>query len=921
MFVGREAEVERIERLIEGARRGTGGALVIRGEAGVGKSALLADAAERAGDIRVLRATGIASESELAFAGLMELLRPVLGYVDEIPPLQADALRGALALGPARGYDRFAVGAATLSLLGGVAEREPIVILVDDAHWLDRASLESLLFAARRLTDDSLSVVLSVRSDEFSAVDLAGLEVLDVEGLDLEATTQLVARGGGSSLTHQQVQQVHRSTGGNPLAIVEIVSRGESLGMLDSPIRVSERVEQAFAARVEQLSSSTRTALVVAAADDTGEVGTIARALHVLGMEVGALGEAESSGLVVIGDGRLSFRHPLVRSAVYQAAPPATRRAAHAALAESLGDGEWRSDRRAWHRAAAAVEPDEDIAAELESTARESQQRTGYSAAALALERSAALTPVPAMAARRLFAAADANWHAGSTGRVEGLLDEALGRSSDPLLRADIQHLRGRLAHFHGDCERAYELLLHEALMVAPDDPRRAAEMLANACHSYLYSAQRGSNLDALLDALGQVEDLPGSAGAPVMVALGAALVSSGRIDEARPLLERSIPVLTESYAERRDAHLLARAANCHGWLEDYAAARDLAAHALDRARRDGAAGAVAYCAEYLGEYEMALGHTAAAIAAFDESHVVGRETGQPQIEAWAAIGLAHIAAMQGEEDECLAHLARAQACGVRLTYLSIDIVGAIVGQLADSLGDPEGAVAAYEPAVNLDAELASYIPSTTSFDLIEAYVRAGRLEAATQATARITPHVRQAWARAGLARCQGLTGAPEEFDRPFTDSIDLATRLHTPYHEAKTRLCFGERLRRAGRRTEARNHLRSALTIFEQIGATPHAKRTRTELRASGETLRTRHQDAAIDELTPQELQVAQIVADGATNKEAAARLFLSIKTIEAHLHRAYRKLGITSRDQLPLALQRAHDTMIEGEQVPSPF
>ena len=469
MLVGRRIECERIERLLASARAGDGGALVLRGDAGVGKTALLEFTAEAAGDMCVLRADGVAWEADIAFAAALELLRPVVTHVGALPKAHRDALAGVLGLSPAVERDRFLVGAATTALLARVASQRPLLVVVDDAHWLDSASLEALLFAARRLAGESVALMFAVRDGIATAVDDSGLPALALSGLDRDATAKLACELLGSSLTHAESDRIYRSTQGYPLALRELSRLGHAADGLDAPVAVSETVERAYARDVERCAGGVRAVLLVAAADDSHDLGTISTAAVGLGVDPAELENAEALGLIELSRGRVRFRHPLVRSAVYQGAPAAARRAAHKALADATS-GDWQADRRAWHRAAATLGPDAGIAAELEATARSARARSGYGAAAQALERAAQLTPDREARARRLLDAADALWHAGRAKHADELLDEALERSVDPRLRASVQHLRARILHFRGDPMRARKLLVDEGVRVASHD-------------------------------------------------------------------------------------------------------------------------------------------------------------------------------------------------------------------------------------------------------------------------------------------------------------------------------------------------------------------------------------------------------------------------------------------------------------------
>src|ERR1700757_1430992 len=445
VLLGRAAECAQVDCLLTAARAGTSGTLLIRGDPGIGKTALLRYAAERAGPMTVLTARGIEPEAAAPFCGLLELRRPSLHCRERTPPPRALALRSALALGPAAATDRFIVGAATLSVLAAHAEESPLVVLVDDAQWLPASSSAALVFATRRLLADSVAIILAVRTGEAPAIEAAGLPEVVLGGLDREASGALLARHAQAAVPPEIVDRLVRTTGGNALALVELAAGAPDLraDLLDGLAPVATSVERAFLRRTSDLSREARRALVLAAAVGSGELSTIAQAAATLGIDTGALQEAERAALVAIADAELEFRHPLVRSAVYHAAPADERRAAHRALAGVFG---WRhdQDRHAWHLAAAAFGPEEPAARALEQAAARAQGRGAYAVAASAFERAARLTPDDGQArARRLLSAADAAWLAGQAQAALGLLDEALEGCADRRVRAAAPPPRG----------------------------------------------------------------------------------------------------------------------------------------------------------------------------------------------------------------------------------------------------------------------------------------------------------------------------------------------------------------------------------------------------------------------------------------------------------------------------------------------
>ncbi|HJS69987.1 MAG TPA: AAA family ATPase, partial [Gaiellaceae bacterium] len=465
MLYGRDPERSRIGELLDDARASRSGVLVISGEPGVGKSALLEDAREQAGDMRVLSGAGVESEAQLPFAALHQIVRPILGHAESLPQPQAAALRGALGLAAGGSGDRFLVSLAVLSLLAEAAEERSLLCLVDDAQWLDDASADALVFVARRLEAEGIVILFGAREGDVRQFEAPGLPELQLGGLDAGAAGTLVDRSAGVALSPELRDRLVVETGGNPLALLELssaLSEAQLSGAeaVLAPLPVSARVEHAFLARVNRLPEETQTLLLVASADDSGELTTVLRAAAQLGAEAEALDGAEQAGLLRVHGTRLELRHPLVRSAVYQAAPVSRRQAAHGALAHVL-DGEAEADRRAWHRAAASVEPDPSVGEELEQAGERARRRSGFAAASLAFERAAALTTDEEHRARRLTAAAETAWLAGRVERALVLLEAARPLVSEPIQRADIDRFLGLIEMTRGVPADACQLLLH----------------------------------------------------------------------------------------------------------------------------------------------------------------------------------------------------------------------------------------------------------------------------------------------------------------------------------------------------------------------------------------------------------------------------------------------------------------------------
>jgi DNA-binding CsgD family transcriptional regulator len=893
MVVGRHAECARLESVIAATRAGAGEALLLRGVPGAGKTALLEFVAGRDDDLTVLRAAGVPGETEVAFAGLHEALRPVLPLVGDLPKPQRAALSGALGLMPAVEGERFLVGAATLGLLLLASATRAVLVCVDDAQWLDGPSLDALLFTSRRLAGAPVGMVLTARDEPVPGLDAARLAEMPVGELDRVATGLLASELIGKPLDAGSVNAIFATTQGLPLAVTEWSRLGDVAGSGAAPVPVSKLVERAYAKDVEAAAKPVRAFLLIAAADDSGELATVLAAAERAGVPGGAAEGAEALGFLDVADGRVRFRHPLVRSAIYQSATAPQRRRAHQALSASL-TGEWQADRRAWHRAAGVAEPDEDIAADLASMARRARARSGYAVAARALERAAALTPSAEDRAQRAIAAAQDFWRAGRVSHAEQLIASALERTTDDRLRADAEHLLGRMTHFRGDGPAAFDILADAALRVEPADARRAAVLMAGAMHASWFCLRP----DRLRSTAAETARLAVAAGAdddPELCALtGAALTVCDRLEAAAPFLRRSIALATGA-----DPQPMVFAAMSHGWLCEYAAARDLAARALEAAHELAAPGSVAFANEMHAQYLCALGDYDGAAAVWTETIRMAEATEQVHMVAWSKAQLAYIAAQREPGDAAIRLVDEAHELGDPLWFMGATASSWVRGTSALACGDAEAAASALA-GTELDVCQVGYDPWTVGTDLAEARLRAGDAVAARETLDRLAPHACQPWARAALYRARGLVAADDGFDAPMTRAVDAFARLGVRVEEARSRLCHGERLRRAGRRVEARTQLRAALGIFERLGCAPWIARTEHELRASGETLRVRRPRDGVEDLTPQERQVAMLAAAGLTNKEAAARLFLSVKTIEAHLHRTYRKLGIHSRSEL---------------------
>jgi len=894
---GREAERSALAALLDGARAARSGVLVIRGQAGVGKSSLLADAVGHADGARVLSTQGIESESELAFSALHQLLRPVAALLDRLAPPQARALRVAFGEEDGGPGDRFLVSLATLSLLAEAAETGPVLGVVDDAQWLDDASATALVFAARRLEAERVALVFAVREGDARGFAAPGLPELRLSGLAGHAAQALLDERAGHPVAPAVTEQLVAGTGGNALALVELAAaltpaelRGEE--PLRPALPLTEGVERAFLAQVRRLPEPAQTVLLVAAAEGAGQVGVVQRAARALGADAGALDVAERSGLVQVREGHLAFRHPLVRSAVYGAATTGDRQRVHTALAGALGrHGD--ADRRVWHRAAATAGPDDGVAAELDEVARRAARRGGFDAACAALERAAELTGgAEPRAWRRWEAAANARL-AGQHDRALRLLDAARSSTSDPLLRADVDLLRGAVELVAGSADTAEQILVTAARDVLGIDPGRALHLLVIGAQAASLASNRGAGVE-----IGRL-----AAQLPLGDALrdrffGSLLVGcghyfSGDLAAALAPLRRAV-----GYADELDENmLLTWAARAAFYLGDDAAAYRLDSRAVALCRAAGAVGDMLPPLQRLALSQLLLGRWPAASASAGEALRLARETGQGNLASLPLGWLAVLAAYRGHD--------------VELRSLSTQIEAALAAHpmaVADDVrqwarGVAEAAAGHRAAALHrLERVTSPAVALMASLDRVETAAHDGQRETALAWLAPLEEFAAVTgapWALARVAHCRALLAEPDAAEQLFRAALDHHDRAERPFERARAELAYGEFLRRARRRGDARAQLRAALATFDDLGAAPWAERARQELRVSGETARKRDASTLLD-LTSQELQVARFVAQGLPNREVAAQLFLSPRTIEYHLRNVFQKVGVSSRTEL---------------------
>jgi DNA-binding CsgD family transcriptional regulator len=892
---GREAERSALAALLDGARAGRSGVLVLRGQAGVGKSSLLADAVGRAGDARVLATQGIESESELAFSALHQLLRPVTALLDRLPPPQARALRVAFGEEDGAAGDRFLVSLATLSLLAEAAETGPVLAVVDDAQWLDDASATALVFAARRLEAERVALVFAVREGDPHSFAAPGLPELRLSGLAGPAAQALLDERAGQLVAPAVSEQLVAGTGGNALALVELAAaltpaelRGEE--PLRPALPLTEGVERAFLDQVRRLPEPAQTVLLVAAAEEAGQVGVVQRAARALGADGGGLDAVERSGLVQVRDGHLVFRHPLVRSAVYGAATTGDRQRVHTALAGALaGDAE----RRVWHRAAAAAGPDDEIAAELDEVARRAARRGGFDAACAALERAAELTDgAEPRAWRRWEAAANARL-AGQHDRALRLLDAARWSTSDPLLRADVDLLRGAVELVAGSADTAEQILVTAARDVLSIDPGRALHLLVIGAQaaSLASDSSAGVEIGRLAAQLPLGDALRDRFFGSLLVGCGHYF--SGDLAAALAPLRRAV-----GYADELDeSMLLTWAARAAFYLGDDAAAYRLDSRAVALSRAAGAVGDMLPPLQRLALSQLLLGRWPAASASAGEALRLARETGQGNLASLPLGWLAVLAAYRGQDAELRSLSTQIEAALAAHPMAVADDVRQWARGIAEAAAEHRAAA-----LHRLERVTSPAVALMASLDRVETAAHDGQRETALAWLAPLEEFAAVTgvpWALARVAHCRALLAEPDAAEELFRASLDHHDRVERPFERARAELAYGEFLRRARRRGDARAQLRAALATFEDLGAAPWAERARQELRVSGETARKRDASTLLD-LTSQELQVARFVAQGLPNREVAAQLFLSPRTIEYHLRNVFQKVGVSSRTEL---------------------
>jgi DNA-binding CsgD family transcriptional regulator len=905
LLLGRRSECAALDQLVASVRSGPSRVLVLRGEAGVGKSALLEYLVAHASGCGLARAAGVESEMELAYAGLQQLCAPFLDHLERLPGPQRDALGTAFGLRAGDAPDRFLVGLAVLSLLSDIAEQQPRICIVDDAQWLDEASAQALAFVARRLGAESVGLVFAVR-EPGDERHLAGLPELSVGGLDDREARELLATVVAGPLDERVRDRIVAETRGNPLALLEL-ARGRTtaelaggFGLPGGPA-VPGRIEQSFRERLAPLPPATRLLLLVAAAEPVGDPVLMWRAAARLGIGPDAAAPAAGAGLVDFG-AQVRFSHPLVRSAVYGAAAPQERQRVHGALAEAT-DADADPDRRAWHRAQAAAGLDEDVAAELERSAGRARARGGLAAGAAFHERAAELTPDPRRRAQRALLAAQAKHQAGAPDAALRLLPVAQAGPLDELERARAQLLHAQITFAMTRGRDAPPLLLEAARRLEPLDARLARETYLDAFAAALSADRlvRGGDAGQIAAAV-LAAGWERSARASDLLLDALSLVTRDGYVAGAPALKVALRAFRdERLCEEDELRWLWLAGRVARALADDEAWDELTARHLQLARRAGAFAALPVALTDRVLVELFSGRTGVAMSLAAESDAVVEATGS-HVTLRTSIVLAN---WRGQDAEAVALIeARRQDVlrrGEGLWLAATDWGSAI---RYNGLGRYEDALAAAERAAGDARGLG---PSMLLLaELVEAAARCGQAERATGPLAQLAAMAEAAgtdWALGTHARAAAMLAGGEAAERLYRAAIERLSHVKTCATLARAHLLYGEWLRREHRRVDARQQLRVAYTMLSDMGMEAFAERAHRELRATGETVRKRSV-ATLDDLTPQEVQVARLASSGQTNPEIAAQLFLSPRTVEWHLRKVFGKLGVGSRRELRAAL-----------------
>ena len=898
-LLGRVRERAAIDRLVESARQGSGGALVVHGEPGVGKTALLDDSVEKASGLRVVRSAGVEGETELPFATVQQLCGPILGFEERLPRPQRDALDVAFGRSPGPAPNPFLVALAVLGLLSEAARERGLLCVIDDAQWLDRASAQALGFAARRVSVERIAILFAARELGQALRTLPELHVEPLGHVDARTLLESVLPG---PVDDQVLERLVVESRGNPLALVEL-PRGLTSAQLAGGFGMHAAgpmhagIEESFQRRVASLPREARLLILIAASEPTGDTTLVWRAAKRLEIPEWSALAAESSHLIEFRP-RVAFRHPLVRSAVYRTADPADRTSVHQALAEAT-DPETDPDRRAWHRAQAAVMPDEDVAEDLERSAARAQARAGFAAAAAFLERSAALTLEPARRAGRALAAAQAKHLAGAIDDALALIETAEAGPLDDFQHAQAEVLRARVAFATNRGSDAPPLLLAAARRLEALDVQLARETYLDALTAALYTGRLAGAVDTRVVAEAALGAPPAPAPRPVDLLLDglATLIAQGpaagtpRLRDALKAFERQD---VESSQALRWRWLAGRAA---GLIWEHEAWDLLTAHHIRAARAEGMLAELPLALDTRVGVHLFAGETKAAAALVEEAQALASLMGDGIAPRYGSLGLA---AFRGDEDAFMRLVQTGTAdFEARGEGLGLTAASWMTALLYNGRGRYEEALAAAAAATR-PGEV--WFATFALAELIEAASRTDHPEQGAEALETLrasTGASATPWALGVEARSRALLAEDDAAETLYREAIERLEPTRLRLDLARAHLLYGEWLRRKARRIEARSELRAAYELFTDFGMEAFAARSRIELEATGERARKRD-SSTLDQLTPQESQISRLAAEGNTNREIAAQLFISPSTVEYHLAKAFRKLDVTSRTQL---------------------
>jgi DNA-binding CsgD family transcriptional regulator len=902
-MLGRDDERSAIDDVLTAARGGRSGALVFVGDAGMGKTTLLDHAVATATDFRITRIAGIESEAEFGFATLHRLLLEFLDRLEELPDPQRDALGSAFGLVDGPPPDRFLVGLAALTLLAAVAMERPLLCVIDDAQWVDRESLDTLAFVGRRLYADRMALLFAVRPEPGRQVHLEGLTDVPVGPLGEQHTLELLASVASGPVNVEVARRIVATTEGCPLAVTELARNltAAQLGggdVLPDPLPLSGRLERHYIEQVRRLPSDTQLLVLLAAAQSSGDQAALWRAADELGISRDAATPLDDGDLVDLGN-RVAFRHPLIRSAVYGGAGAGARRRVHAALAR-VSDRASELDSHARHLAAASLGPDEEVASELERAALRAGDHGRYAAHAALLTRAAELTPDRERQVDRLLAAAQLHLTAGSPSRARAALDDVRAELADPRRRAQATRLRAALGAYDMPA-RIPAVLLDAAEDLESLDPRLARDTYAEALEASLVSCQitTGTTPEAIARAaLRAPSDKSGDVTmADLMIDAFGTRLGVGYVEAVEPLRRFVAALLADDPAPRGFTRWSAPGSDAAAELWDADGYRGLLLRMEEDERERGGLDALRITLGGLGHCDMWAGRFASSEARHDEATAISTALGAPAF-IWEMLKV-ELFAWQGRVAETRSIVEVLTAHGDRFAGVAVNLALVASTILDLGLGDYDSALATARELFESDSP-----PQGTQIlpELVEAAVRNDETSVARHARDRLAVRARasgSAWALGSLARSDALLASDDRAEALYQEALHQLGRTYVRTDLARVRLLYGEWLRRRQRRVDAREQLRIAHEMFSGMGANAFAERARSELAATGERVRKRAV-ATSRELTPQEAQIGDLAAAGATNSEIATRLYLSAATIDYHLRKVYRKLGVSSRREL---------------------